>query len=150
MTNKKESLYVLYFILLFLFMFENLGQYMQLIIWIIIWWIFSYMLLMLHFHNKLSSVKRKSVNQSRSSILWEVSEKVFPLLPEFPYQTKDLVFLGKWVDYVVFRWLSEWRLKEIIFLEIKSWNSQLNRNELMIKEFLQHNPVKYEVMRINY
>jgi len=125
-------------------------QYTQLIIGIIIWWILTYLLLLLHFNAKLSNEKKRSINQSRSSILWEVSEKVLPLLPEFPYHTKDLVFLWKGVDYVVFNWLSQWRLKEIIFVEVKSWNSQLNRNEMMIKDYLRHYPVKYEVIRINY
>jgi predicted Holliday junction resolvase-like endonuclease len=125
-------------------------QYIQLAIWFILWAFIAYLLLLLHFNNKLSNEKKKSVNQSRSSILWEVSEKVLPLLPDFPYQTKDLVFLWKGVDYVVFNWLSKWKLKEIIFLEVKSWTSMLNRNEMMIKDYLQHYPVKYEVMRVKY
>jgi predicted Holliday junction resolvase-like endonuclease len=126
------------------------SQYIQLAIWFILWWFISYLLLLLHFNNKLSNEKKKSVNQSRNSILWEVSEKVLPLLPDFPYQTKDLVFLWKGVDYIVFNWLSKWKLKEIIFLEVKSWTSILNRNEMMIKDYLQHYPVKYEVMRVKY
>jgi predicted Holliday junction resolvase-like endonuclease len=125
-------------------------QYVYLAIGFAVWCIISYLLLLLHFNNKLNNEKKKSVSQSRNTILWEVSEKVLPLLPDFPYQTKDLVFLGKWVDYVVFNWLSRWKLKEIVFLEVKSWASILNRNETMIKEYLQHNPVKYEVMRVKY
>jgi predicted Holliday junction resolvase-like endonuclease len=126
------------------------AQYIQLIIGFIIGCIISYLILLLHFNNKLSNEKKKSVNQSRNSILWEVSEKVLPLLPDFPYQTKDLVFLWKGVDYVVFNGLSKWKLKEIIFLEVKSWASILNRNEIMIKDYLQHYPVKYEVIRVKY
>lgn len=125
-------------------------EYQHLIIWALLWFVLGYFLISLHFHIKLSNEKKRSVHQSRSSILWEVSEKVSPLLPEFPYHTKDLVFLGKGVDYIVFKWLSEWHLKEIIFLEIKSWNSQLNRNEAMIKDYLSHYPVRYEVMRVKY
>ena len=126
------------------------AQYIQLGIGFILWCVISYLLLILHFNNKLSIEKKKSVNQSRNTILWEVSEKVLPLLPDFPYQTKDLVFLWKGVDYVVFNWLSKWKLKEIIFLEVKSWWSILNRNEMMIKDYLQHYPVRYEVMRVKY
>ncbi len=109
-----------------------------------------YLLLFLHFHRKLSAIKKKSVAQSRSSILGEVSEKIMPLLPEFPYHTKDLVFLGKGVDYVVFDGLSRGNLKEIIFLEIKSGASQLNKNEQLIKDYLCSYPVRYEVMRLKY
>jgi len=42
------------------------------------------------------------------------------MLPNFPYHYKDLVFLGKGIDYLVFDGLSEGNLKEIVFLEIKS------------------------------
>ena len=125
-------------------------EYIQLIIWFIIWVVITYLILLLHFNSKLNDEKKKSVSQSRNTILWEISEKVLPLLPEFPYHTKDLVFLWKGVDYVVFNWLSQWKLKEIVFIEVKSWNSQLNRNEIMIKDYLRHCPVRYEVIRINY
>jgi predicted Holliday junction resolvase-like endonuclease len=127
-----------------------LSEYYQLIIWIILWIFFSYLIFMIHFHAKIANIKKKSVNQSRNTILWEINEKITPILPNFPYQTKDLVFLGKWIDYIVFNGLSSGKLKEIIFLEIKSWNSQLNKNENMIKDYLRFNSVKYEIMRMNY
>lgn len=125
-------------------------HFTQLIIGIALWCIFTFLLANLYFHHKLSTIKKKSVSQSRSSILGEVSEKIMPLLPDFPYHTKDLVFLGKGVDYVVFDGLSRGNLKEIIFLEIKSGTSQLNRNEQMIKDYLCSAPVRYEVIRLKY
>ncbi len=125
-------------------------SYNQLVIGVALGGIMVYLLLFLHFHRKLSAIKKKSVAQSRSSILGEVSEKIMPLLPEFPYHTKDLVFLGKGVDYVVFDGLSRGNLKEIIFLEIKSGASQLNKNEQLIKDYLCSYPVRYEVMRLKY
>lgn len=125
-------------------------SYSQLVIGVALGGIMVYLLLFLYFHRKLSAIKKKSVAQSRSSILGEVSEKIMPLLPEFPYHTKDLVFLGKGVDYVVFDGLSCGNLKEIIFLEIKSGTSQLNKNEQLIKDYLCSYPVRYEVMRLKY
>lgn len=128
-------------------MIEN---YSQLFIGIILGGILSYLLLMIHFHHKLRKSNKKSISQSRSVILGEVSEKVLPLLPDFPYHMRDLVFLGKGVDYVVFDGLSRGNLKEIIFLEVKSGTSQLNKNEQIIKDYLSKYPVKYEVIRIKY
>ena len=95
-------------------------HYSQLFIGIALGGLLAYLLLTIHFHHKLSKSNKKSVSQSRSTILGEVSEKVLPLLPEFPYHTKDLVFLGKGVDYVVFDGLSRGNLREIVFLEVKS------------------------------
>lgn len=125
-------------------------NFSQLILGIAIWGILAYLLANLSFYRKLSAIKKKSVSHSRNSILGEITEKVTPLLPEFPYHTKDLVFIGKGVDYIVFDGLSRGNLKEIIFLEIKSWTSQLNKNEAMIKNYLNNYPIRYEILKIKY
>lgn len=125
-------------------------NFSQLILGIAIWGILAYLLANLSFYRKLSAIKKKSVSHSRNSILGEVTEKVTPLLPDFPYHTKDLVFIGKGVDYIVFDGLSRGNLKEIIFLEIKSSTSQLNKNEAMIKNYLKEYPIKYEILKVKY
>ncbi len=78
----------------------------------------------------------------------QVNEKIAPILPNFPYNYKDLVFIGKWIDYVVFDWLSTWYLKEIVFLEVKSWVSNLNRNERMVKDCIRSWKISYDILRI--
>ncbi len=88
------------------------------------------------------------MKKSKDVTLWYVHEKLAPILPNFPYNYKDLTFLGKWVDYVVFDWLSEWNLKQVVFLEIKSWWSRMNQNEKTIKKIIDLRRVKHEVMRI--
>lgn len=100
--------------------------------------------------NTLISQERKdATKQSRKVILWEVNEKIAPLLPWFPYHYKDLVFIGKGIDYLVFDGLSEGRLRKIIFLELKSGASQLNGNEKEIKDCIGKNRIGYEVLRIS-
>ncbi|MBQ2599824.1 hypothetical protein II582_00125 [bacterium] len=39
-------------------------------------------------------------------------------------------------------------MKQIVFLEIKSGNSLLNKNEIMIKECLDRKKVYYEILRM--
>ena len=80
-------------------------------------------------------------------VLGHVHEKIAPLLPNFPYHYKDLMFLGKGVDYLVFDGLSAGNLQKIVFLEIKSGVSGLNKNEQMIKHCLEQKRVSYEVRR---
>ncbi|RKW22288.1 hypothetical protein D8B45_04895, partial [Candidatus Gracilibacteria bacterium] len=92
----------------------------------------TYTFLTIRFYRKIKRIQQTTVRQSRSSILGEVSEKLSPLLPNFPYHTKDLVFVGKGIDYIVFDGLSNGRLREIVFLEIKTNTSQLNKNEQQI------------------
>ena len=101
----------------------------------------------------LSDIKRHragAVKQSQHTTLWYVHEKVAPLLPDFPYHYKDLMFLGKGVDYIVFDGLSTGQVREIIFLEIKSGQSQLSLNEKRIKEAIDDKRVRFETLRMRY
>ena len=117
------------------------------LIWVIIWCIIGYLIAKIYFLVKIKWHRQNAVQRSRSVVLWNVHEKIAPLLPNFPYHYKDLVFLGKWIDYLVFDWLSEGNLREIIFLEIKSWVSQLNKNETMIKNCIQDRRFSYKIRR---
>lgn len=118
------------------------------IIWIIIWLIIGYLIAKIYFQIKIKWQRQDAVSRSRSVLLGNVNEKVAPLLPNFPYYYKDMVFVGKWIDYVVFNWLSSGELKNIIFLEIKSWTSTLNRNERMIKECTEAKKIYYDIYNI--
>ncbi len=89
-----------------------------------------------------------AVKQSRSVVMWQVSEQIAPLLPDFPYHYKDVMFLWKWVDYIVFDGLHTGYLDKVVLLEVKSGNSQLNRNEKLIRDCIRRGDVEYDVWRI--
>jgi len=112
----------------------------SLFIWFIIWRIIRY--------KEIKNHRKDASKRSRNVILWEVYEKVSPFLPGFPYNPKDMTFVWKWIDYIVFDWLSRWKLENIVFLEIKSWKSNLNKNEKMIKQKVENKSLKYEIFRI--
>ena len=80
----------------------------------------GYLFARIYFLLRIKSSRKAAVSQSRSVVLGHVNEKIAPLLPNFPYYYKDLVFLGKGVDYLVLDGLSSGNLKQIVFLEIKS------------------------------
>jgi predicted Holliday junction resolvase-like endonuclease len=94
----------------------------------------GYLVAKLYFLAKMKGHRQDAVDRSRSVMLGHVNEKIAPLLPNFPYHYKDLVFLGKGIDYLVFDGLSQGELRKIVFLEIKSGVSSLNKNERSIKE----------------
>lgn len=114
--------------------------FIWLFIWIIIWKIIKY--------KELKKERELSIKKSKQVILWEVYEKVLPFLPNFPYATRDMIFVWKWIDYIIFDWLSAWELKEVIFLEVKSWKSKLNNNEKMIRDTINKNKISYSEYRI--
>lgn len=98
-------------------------------------------------NKEISKNRKDAVVKSRSIILWELYEKISPLLQDFPYSPKDLIFVWKGIDYVVLNWLSNWDLTEIVFLEIKSWKSALNKNEKDIKNIINTKKIRYEEIR---
>lgn len=120
-----------------------------LIIWAIVWLIVWFIAAKLTVHSAVKTARSSSVKQARNVILGDVNEKLAPALPGFPYDFKDMVFIWKWIDYLVFDWLASGHLKKIVLLEIKSWQSLLNRNESMIKNAVGDWLVSYEVFRVH-
>jgi len=47
-------------------------------------------------------IRKSAVKGSKNSIIGEVYEKILPALPSFPYNPKDMVFIGKGCDYIIF------------------------------------------------
>ncbi|MBB1554172.1 hypothetical protein HG442_002040 [Candidatus Gracilibacteria bacterium] len=93
-------------------------------------------------------IRQDAVRGSRNAITGEIYEKILPSMPNFPYTPKDMVFVGKGTDYIIFDGLSDGDLREIIFLEIKSGKSRLNANEKMIKNILDQKIVRFAEMRV--
>jgi predicted Holliday junction resolvase-like endonuclease len=114
--------------------------FLAFLIWFIIWRILKY--------KQIKKERNNSIKQSKSVILGGVYEKILPFLPKFPYKPKDMVFVGKGTDYIIFDWLSEGRLKKIIFMEVKSWRSQLNKNEKQIRNIILNKKVDYIEYRV--
>jgi predicted Holliday junction resolvase-like endonuclease len=115
------------------------------LLWFIVG-IFIMRIVSLHEHRW---VRKQATQGSRSAIFGEVYEKILPALPNFPYAPKDMVFIGKGCDYIIFDWLSEWSLREIVFLELKSGNATLNKNEKAIQYLVDHRRVRFSEYRID-
>ncbi len=120
-----------------------------LIIWIVTWIIIGYLTAKAYFWLQNKKVRKDAVSKSKSVVTGQVNEKIAPILPDFPYNFRDLIFVGKWVDYIVFDWLNENNLKQIVFLEIKTWKSNLNKNEKSIKNAIDNKNVSYEILKLN-
>lgn len=123
-------------------------QIIIIIVLIILWWITWYYIWKFISNSRIKEHRQDAVKRSRNSILWEVYEKIIPFLNNFEYSPKDMVFIGKWFDYLILDWLSSWNLKEIIFMEVKYWSWSLNKNEKMIRQIVGSKKVRYTEYRI--
>jgi predicted Holliday junction resolvase-like endonuclease len=129
-----------------------MNELILIIVWVVIWLVLGYLMSKSmsgeHLSRTVKMERRNAIKQSKAVNLWNISEQLAPVMPDFPYHIKDMVFIGKGFDYLVLDGLSEWNLRQIIFLEIKTWRSRQNRNERMIQQVINTKLVRYEIMRV--
>jgi predicted Holliday junction resolvase-like endonuclease len=86
----------------------------------------------------------KSQQQSKSVRLGQISEHSVGLLPNFPFDIKEMRFLGSPIDYMAFDFD-----KEIIyFVEVKTGKSKLSERQKTIKRIVEAGNVKFTQIKI--
>jgi predicted Holliday junction resolvase-like endonuclease len=92
--------------------------------------------------------RRSSLVQSRRVIGGNFSEQLAPFLPNFPFDPTEARFVGKPVDFIVFRGHAEGATKEIVFVEVKSGASKLSTSEIAIRDAVLDKKVSFYEYRV--
>jgi predicted Holliday junction resolvase-like endonuclease len=92
-------------------------------------------------------IREDAVQRSQAVTAGKVHEQLIPYLPEFPYNPKDVRFLGSPVDLVVFDGLAEGRLRRIVFLEVKTGGSGLTSRERRVRDTIHAGEVEWAEIR---
>ncbi|MDR3166720.1 MAG: hypothetical protein LBT93_02150 [Treponema sp.] len=93
---------------------------------------------------KIKKIVRDRLKASRAVLGGLISEQMAPLLPGFPFDPGDCRFIGKPVDFLVFKGMNEKNISEVIFLEVKSGASKtLNEQERKLREIIQSGRVRW-------
>jgi predicted Holliday junction resolvase-like endonuclease len=94
---------------------------------------------------------KKSQKLSRSVLGGVFSEQVAPFLPDFPKDLKasEARFIGKPVDFLIFKGMDEGRIDEVVFVEIKSGRSQLSPNERSLRDAINAKRVRWHEHHID-
>jgi predicted Holliday junction resolvase-like endonuclease len=95
-----------------------------------------------------TTIREEAVQRSQAVTAGKVFEQLTPYLPDFPYNPKDVRFLGSPVDLVVFDGLDQGTLERIVFVEIKTGSAGLSRRERCIRETIQAGDVEWAEWRI--
>jgi predicted Holliday junction resolvase-like endonuclease len=94
--------------------------------------------------HKLGDIIKARLKQSRAVLGGLVSEQIAPLLPDFPFDPGDCRFIGKPVDFLVFKGMNQKNITEVIFLEVKSGASRsLNEQEKRLRDAVQAGRVSW-------
>ena len=92
--------------------------------------------------------RQDAIDRSRANLGGQFAEQLAPYFPDFPYNPNELRWLGKPIDYVVFKGMDNNDINEIVFLEVKSGKSQLNEHQRQIKKLVEEKKLSWAQYRV--
>lgn len=95
-----------------------------------------------------ASIRADAIMRSQAVIAGKVTENIVPYMPIFPYNPKDVRFIGSPVDLMVFDGAAEGYLRNVIFLEVKTGNSSLNQIQRQIRDAVLAGRVEWRELRV--
>tara|TARA_B100001750_G_C15475368_1_gene582171 strand:+ start:575 stop:958 length:384 start_codon:yes stop_codon:yes gene_type:complete len=81
-------------------------------------------------------------NRSLSSKYGKLTEQFLPLIDSYPWNSQKFRFLGSPIDGVQFE------DDKVIFVEFKTGNSQLSKNQRHIRDIVEANKVEFQIIKI--
>ncbi len=96
-----------------------------------------------HHEDKIPEIRETAIKQSRAVLSGQFSEQIAPYMPDFPYKPTEARFIGKPVDFIVFRGMDEKKIEEVVFVEVKTGQGKLNNVEKSLKEAIQNKDVSW-------
>ena len=90
-----------------------------------------------------------AVLRSRAVITGNISEQLAPYLPGFNYNPNDCRFIGKPIDFIVFKGMNEKDISEVVFVEVKSGKSKVSSSEKKLKDAIDGGRVRWEEYRFD-
>lgn len=94
-------------------------------------------------------IREDAVQRSQAVTTGKVHEQLLPYLPDFPFNPKDVRFLGSPTDLVVFDGLAEGHVKRVVFLEVKTGGAGLTPRERSVRDAIQAREVEWLEVRVS-
>lgn len=99
-------------------------------------------------HKKVPELREEAIEKSRAVLGGQFSEQLAPYLPDFKYSPTEVRFVGKPVDFIVFKGMDNKDIKEVVFVEVKSGKSALSTPERRLRDTIKDKNVSWEEYRI--
>ena len=97
---------------------------------------------------RIQEIREDAIKRSRAVLTGSFSEQLAPYLPDFKYSPTEVRFIGKPIDFIVFKGLDSKEPSEVIFVEVKSGKSQLSTPERRLRDAVKNKKVSWEIYRI--
>lgn len=99
--------------------------------------------------DKIPEIREDAIKQSRAVLSGQFSEQIAPYMPDFTYKPTEARFIGKPIDFIVFKGMDEKRIEEVVFVEVKTGQSKLSDVEKSLKETIKNKKVEWWEYKIN-
>lgn len=96
----------------------------------------------------IKEARADAINRSRAVLEGLAVEQIAPFLPDFPCSPADCRFVGKPLDFVAFPKTADGEIKEILLIEVKTGDSQLNQREKEIRTCVEKGRIRYIEYRL--
>ena len=96
----------------------------------------------------LPGIREDAIKRSRAVLTGFFSEQLAPYLPDFPYSPTEARFIGKPIDFIVFKGMDEKDIKDVVFVEVKSGKASLSSHERKLRDIIKDKKVNWEEYRI--
>ena len=97
---------------------------------------------------KVPEIRETAIKQSRAVLSGQFSEQIAPYMPDFPYKPTEARFIGKPVDFIVFKGMDEKKIEEVVFVEVKTGKSQLSKVEKTLKSAIENKKISWNEYRV--
>lgn len=92
--------------------------------------------------------RKDAIAQSRAVLSGQFSEQLSPYLPDFPFSPTECKFIGKPLDFIVFKGADNKQIDEVVFVEVKSGKSTLSKQEKNLKDTIKNKRVSWYEYRV--
>ena len=97
------------------------------------------------------TIRKDSVNRSRSTLKGRISEQMAPFLPAFPFSPADARFIGNPIDFVVFDGYTKAKDEKadtisVILVEVKKGKGKLTREENLVRKAVEEGRVSWRTV----
>lgn len=96
----------------------------------------------------VSEIRADAIKKSRAVIGGQFSEQLAPYLPDFPFLPTEVRFIGKPIDFIVFKGMDAKEINEVVFVEVKSGKAGLSTHERILRDAILNKKVSWVEYRI--
>ncbi len=97
----------------------------------------------LYWEKQIEAIRQDAIKRSRAVLGGQFSEQLAPYLPDFPFSPTECRFIGKPVDFIVFKGMDGKAIEEVVFVEVKSGKSTLSSQERALREAVKSGKVTW-------